>query len=72
MTNNEFDKSLFENGPPSEFPVVKRNKNEKTISVKSRIGEEKIPIKVIAPYEKWLEFEKLLLKHEHLIKFGMI
>jgi len=40
--------------------------------VKSRIGEEKIPIKVIAPYEKWLEFEKLLLKHEHLIKFGMI
>lgn len=66
MMNDEIADLLEERWPPPELPKVSRNKNNKTISVKNVIGENRIPIKVIAPNARWLEFEEIFLINDFM------
>jgi hypothetical protein len=56
---------------PIKSPVVKPNKNKKTISVASAFNLNRIPIKIIATYHEWIEFEKIILRDDY-IKFEFI
>ena len=56
---------IMEGKRPVESKVT-RNKNNKTISVSNAFDEGEIPVKLIAPYEKWLEFEDIFLKNDEI------
>ena len=46
--------------------TVSRNKNKKTITVSNAFDENRIPIKVIAPYEKWLQWEDSFISNSQV------
>jgi hypothetical protein len=63
MTKNDqpsFSDIDIENWKPKPS-VVRRDRRKGTISVTNKVGSNRIPLKVIAPYEKWIEWEETYL-----------
>jgi hypothetical protein len=63
--NHDLEDLLDEVEPPKPS-ITKRNKNKKTISVCNSFDLGRMPIKVIASYETWLEFENVYLRSGHI------
>ena len=53
-------------------PNVTRNKNKKTVSVTHFFDLGRIPIKIIATYNDWIELERNILTHEWNMGFAAI
>ncbi len=51
-------------------PKVRKNKNYQTISVSHAFDFERIPIKIVAPYATWIDFEEKYLEDGCHIEFG--
>lgn len=54
---------------PEILPVIKRNKNNKTITVKNKLCDHRI--KLIASYYTWLDCEKMFEEHDY-VPFNLI
>jgi hypothetical protein len=60
-----FTEEDWEKWIPRE-PIVRRNKNNKTISVKGYLNHNRLEIKVIAPYQVWADWEEAFMENSRL------